>query len=399
MALKPLAKRHKRIILNGYYGFDNFGDELILLSLIRLFQHYGFDITVISQNPTLTRQRYGVSAVGRYNLLQLLATFLRSHGFISGGGGLLQDSTGPNSVLYYGGMMAIARVFGLKTLHAFTSVGPIEAPLMRQFAGMALKCCQLVLVRDAKSVALVEALSDQRPMETADAVWLLPPVDLTIPIPPNPMTEGTDCAEDSSTSAESETPTAPVTETKQVLKGKVWRVALSLRPHKRFSQPNQEALARLLSTLVSRAASQVQVELSFVACEDDMDVPFLEEFQQFLLSMMPERLQAQLIIKHVPQRQALHCFATSHWVLGMRYHALVASILNKRPVFALDYDPKVETLAAQLGLSCQRVDDIVSLKLEALLESIAPESPIDIVPLQKQVNVGFQAIRVLLESH
>jgi polysaccharide pyruvyl transferase CsaB len=368
MAQRPLARR---IILNGYYGFDNFGDELILLSFIRLLHHFGFSVTVISQSPEITRQRYGVSAIGRYNLLQLFITFLRSNGFISGGGGLLQNSTGPNSILYYGGMLALARTFGLVTIHAFTSIGPIEGAAMRRIAGMALKCCQLVLVRDSKSAALVEEITQQRPLETADAVWLLPPVELSTPIPPNPMVDG---------------------------KGNVWRIALSLRPHKRFSYPNQEALARVLADLITRAATQVKVELSMVSCEDEMDAPFLQEFESLLISNLSETTQGCLTVQHVSQHQALVTLASSHWVMGMRYHAIVASLLNSRPVFALDYDPKVQALAEDLSLPVQAVDDIIDLTLVRVLNSVVPDEEIDLTPLKKQVDLGFQAIRVLFES-
>jgi polysaccharide pyruvyl transferase CsaB len=368
MAQRPLARR---IILNGYYGFDNFGDELILLSLIRLLQHFGFSVTVISQSPEITRQRYGVSAIGRYNLLQLFFNLWRSNGFISGGGGLLQDSTGPNSVLYYGGMLALARMFGLVTIHGFTSVGPIERNIMRRIAGIALNCCHLVLVRDSKSATLVEELTLKRPLETADAVWLLPPVELPMPIPPNPMVEG---------------------------KGNVWRIALSLRPHKRFSYPNQEALARVLADLMTRAATQVRVELSLVSCEDEMDAPFLKEFEGLLIAHLSEKTRHRLSIQHVSQHQALVTLASSHWVMGMRYHAIVASLLNKRPVFALDYDPKVQALVEALGLPAQAVDDIIDLTPVRVLHSVVPDEEVDLTPLKKQVDVGFQAIRVLLES-
>jgi polysaccharide pyruvyl transferase CsaB len=368
MAQRPLARR---IVLNGYYGFDNFGDELILLSLIRLLHHFGFSVTVISQSPEITRQRYGVSAVGRFNLIQLLVTLWRSNGFISGGGGLLQDSTGPNSILYYGGMLALARTFGLVTIHGFTSIGPIEKPMMRRIASMALKCCQLVLVRDSRSATLVEELTRQRPLETADAVWLLPPVELTTPIPPNPMVDG---------------------------KGNVWRIALSLRPHKRFSYPNQEALARVLADLITRATTQVRVELSMVSCEDEMDAPFLQDFEYLLKMNLAEKTLNRLMVKHVSQHQALVTLAASHWVMGMRYHAIVASLLNQRPVFALDYDPKVQALVENLGLPAQAVDDVMDLTVVRVLNSVVPEEEIDLTPLKKQVDLGFQAIRVLLES-
>lgn len=41
----------KKVVLSGYYGYDNFGDEAILSVLISHLQQIGADITVLSHNP------------------------------------------------------------------------------------------------------------------------------------------------------------------------------------------------------------------------------------------------------------------------------------------------------------------------------------------------------------
>ena len=130
-----------------------------------------------------------------------------------------------------------------------------------------------------------------------------------------------------------------------------------------------------------------------------MDAPFLIEFESLLKSHLTEKAMKRLIIHHVSQHQALVVLAGSHWVLGMRYHAIVASLLNKRPVFALDYDPKVQALAEQLKLPSQPVDEIMDLTPLRLLNSVVPDEELDLTPLKKQVDLGFQAIRVLFESN
>ncbi|MFN7310627.1 MAG: polysaccharide pyruvyl transferase CsaB [Vampirovibrionales bacterium] len=361
----------KRLILNGYYGFDNFGDELILLSLSRLFQQYGYELTVLSASPACTRQRYGIGAVHRYNPFQVFVTLLRSHGFISGGGGLLQDSTGPNSVIYYGAMMLLARLFGLKVMHAFTSVGPLNEPFTQKLAGFALNACDFVVVRDEKSAKLVEDLSGQSPMLTADAVWLLPPLDASRHKTPNPMRgQG----------------------------GSVWKVAVSLRPHHRFSVANQQALAQHLASVLAQASLGLKVELSLVSCEDAMDAPFLLAFEEKLRQVLPLDAQGNISIKHVPQAQALTTFASVHWVVGMRYHALVAALLNQTDVYALDYDPKVQMLASDLGLPVTAVDALETVSSQAFFEGLEHYQAPNLTPLKQAVEAGFSALRILLES-
>ena len=361
----------KRLILNGYYGFDNFGDELILLSLAHLFQRHGYELTVLSDSPACTRQRYGIGAVHRYNPFQVLLTLFRSHGFISGGGGLLQDSTGANSVIYYGFMILLARFFGLKVMHVFTSVGPLQEALTQKIASLALKACDFVLVRDEKSAQLVGDLSGQVPMVAADVVWLLPPLDAIRHKTPNPMRgDG----------------------------GQVWKVAVSLRPHHRFTMTHQQGLAQHLAALFQQASLGLSIELYLVSCEDAMDAPFLKTFEDLLRYFLPLDVQAKISIKHIPQTQALTIFASVHWVVGMRYHALVASLLNQTDVYALDYDPKVQMLAVDLKLPVTAVDALDTASMHDFLVGLEHYQAPQLTPLKQAVEAGFSALRILLES-
>ena len=86
----------KKILLSGYYGFDNVGDEAVLFSIVRDLRAVMGDeaeITVLSNNPETTSARYDVRAVDRWNKKTLLTEIKACDLFISGGGSLLQDVT------------------------------------------------------------------------------------------------------------------------------------------------------------------------------------------------------------------------------------------------------------------------------------------------------------------
>ena len=55
----------KKICISGYYGFDNFGDELILKVLIENIKSFSFPTktTVFSSNPIKTSKELGVNSV------------------------------------------------------------------------------------------------------------------------------------------------------------------------------------------------------------------------------------------------------------------------------------------------------------------------------------------------
>ncbi|MBF6633431.1 MAG: polysaccharide pyruvyl transferase family protein, partial [Planococcus sp. (in: Bacteria)] len=89
-----------RIVLSGYYGFDNVGDEAILYAIIHSLKEYypRIEIIVLSNKPEKTAETYRVKAVNRWSLKDIRAAIKSSDGLISGGGSLLQDETGRKSI-------------------------------------------------------------------------------------------------------------------------------------------------------------------------------------------------------------------------------------------------------------------------------------------------------------
>ncbi|MBY0405121.1 MAG: hypothetical protein K2X66_14570, partial [Cyanobacteria bacterium] len=63
------------IVISGYYGFDNLGDELILQVFTQQLMNGQYNqpvsITVLSKNPEKTAQKYGVSAINRMGFKEI----------------------------------------------------------------------------------------------------------------------------------------------------------------------------------------------------------------------------------------------------------------------------------------------------------------------------------------
>ena len=76
------------ILISGYYGFDNIGDESILRTLVTSLRERIPDcsLTVLSHDPTATREKYGVEAVERMSPLAIARAVRRCDMLISGGG-------------------------------------------------------------------------------------------------------------------------------------------------------------------------------------------------------------------------------------------------------------------------------------------------------------------------
>ena len=104
------------ILISGYYGFDNIGDESILRAVINSIRARlpECTLTVLSHDPAGTREKYGVEAVDRMAPLEILRAVRRCDMLISGGGSLLQDVTSSKSLLYYLSIIRLAKHYGKK---------------------------------------------------------------------------------------------------------------------------------------------------------------------------------------------------------------------------------------------------------------------------------------------
>ena len=91
----------KKVVISGYYGFKNFGDEAILSVLLDFLKKNDSDIVVFSSNPEWTILNYSVNSVYSFDYKAIFKNIKNSDILISGGGSLLQDVTSLKSLVYY----------------------------------------------------------------------------------------------------------------------------------------------------------------------------------------------------------------------------------------------------------------------------------------------------------
>ena len=96
-----------KIVISGYFGFGNAGDEAILEAMLVDLRAARPDVhpVVLSGDPLTTAARFDVEAVPRLCLGAVRRALRDAALFISGGGSLLQDVTGWGSVPYYAGLI------------------------------------------------------------------------------------------------------------------------------------------------------------------------------------------------------------------------------------------------------------------------------------------------------
>ncbi len=127
-----------RIVISGYYGFHNVGDEAILYSIIQALrqQEPNVEIVVLSNHPEETAKAYHVLSVNRWKLNEVLKALKNADGLVSGGGSLLQDQTGLRSIPYYVGIIKIAQILKKPVFIYAQGMGPIHRTYNKQLSSM-----------------------------------------------------------------------------------------------------------------------------------------------------------------------------------------------------------------------------------------------------------------------
>lgn len=114
-----------KVVVSGWYGASNVGDELLLGAVANWVANAGGELTIISLNPAHTAQVYGTAAVDFHNLGEIASALADCDLFVMGGGGIFQDHHPFHiSALYdataldiaqYARPFYLARQFGVKT--------------------------------------------------------------------------------------------------------------------------------------------------------------------------------------------------------------------------------------------------------------------------------------------
>ena len=299
------------VLLCGYYGEHNLGDDALLESLLAQLPASVTPLVTAFDQPAV-EQRHGVATVQRRSLRAVLGAQRRCRALVLGGGSLLQDSTSFRSLLYYGALIVAARLQGQPVLLWAQGLGPLRRRRSRLLARLLLPLATAISWRDAGSARLARQLGCGAP-HGADAVWALPPLPWL---------------------------------------GRGGPIVVCWRP---TALLDRQGWAVLLEALAALADTHDR-EVLWLPFHGSQDHGLLHQLQQ--QGLMPASLQRRSRqLEATEPREAMAVFRSAGLVVAMRLHALILAALSGAPVAALSYDPKVQACALEFGCGCTDLDD------------------------------------------
>lgn len=166
------------IIISGYYGLGNSGDEALLKSIVEDIRGINPDVTItaLSGNARLTKELYGIKTISRTNLFSIIREFKSAKLLLSGGGTLIQDATSTKSLIYYLGVISLAKKMGMKVMLYANGLGPLKDKNIKK-VNKVLNDVDLITLRENTSLEEIKRCDITKPkvLVTADPAFNLEP--------------------------------------------------------------------------------------------------------------------------------------------------------------------------------------------------------------------------------
>jgi polysaccharide pyruvyl transferase CsaB len=324
-----------RLVLSGYYGFRNSGDEAVLLSILNALEEAGRALgvkaepVVLSADPEWTSRQYGVRAVPRMKPGAVWNALKESDGLISGGGSLLQDATGAGSIPYYLGIMKMARWCGKPVFVYAQGIGPVNRRVFWWPIARAFRQAAYVSVRDEESAALLEKFG-----VPGESIHVVPDPVMGLSLP----AEQPDVAPDRS--AENESAQEGADARREDNTDQPSLVGVSVR----FWRGDRADLDRAAAAL-AKLAMRRSIRLRFLPLHQGED----EEASRYVMQRIGGAARCELAPVHEDPRLMLREVGRCRLLVGMRLHALIYAANREVPLLGISYDPKIDAFLARLG--------------------------------------------------
>lgn len=305
-----------KILISGYYGFDNAGDDSVLYGIINsIYKEYpDVQLGVLSNQPEKTQKAFGIQAYDRWNVFEVVKRIKEYDLLLMGGGSLLQDATSPRSVLYYLGIVMAAKMYHKPIVFYAQGVGPITKSISKRLINLIVNKVDVITVRDFESGEDLKQFGVTKTpiIVTADPAVTIPPESIDL-------------------SAGRDLLSLYEVDPKKT-------IAISVRSWKRETNFKQ-TLAE-----VADHYAELGWNIVFLPMQYPSDITPSEE----IASLMKH--DATIIDRQLSFKEIMSIIGNIKLVLGMRLHSIILAAVMNVPFVAISYDPKIERFVERLNM-------------------------------------------------
>lgn len=333
-ALAESLPSAKHVVLSGFYGASNVGDELILRSISERIEaaDAAAQVWVAAENPEQVERNHGLQAFPRKVLPRALHAARTASAVVLGGGGLWHDYTferaggllslfhAPQiSIAGFGALPLMGRMFDAPFHVVGMGIGPLSDPDAKRMVRFLAGHAESIMVRDAESAAHAAEVCPfpERVRQAPDVVYGL------------------------------QLPQIPEPDEVAALRARGYRiVGLNLRP---WAHTDEDALVECIATALIDASTQQPIALIGIPMQAG------ERVDPLMLGRVAARVGdavPTLVLKAPLSTDALiGVLASLDVLVSMRLHACLLAHRLGRPVVGIAYDPKVANHFAELQRS------------------------------------------------
>jgi polysaccharide pyruvyl transferase CsaB len=294
------------------------------------------ELAVLSNTPAETQALFGIPAFNRWRMGAIVNQLQKSDLLVMGGGSLLQDATSPRSVIYYLGIVMIAKMLGKPVIFYAQGIGPITKAISKRLIRMIVNRVDVITVRDEQSGEDLKSLGVKNApiYVTADPAVTINSNQVDISFGQGVIQKYKP-------------------DTKKPI------MAISVRAWK-----NEQQYKKIIAQFADEALRRGW-EVFFLPMQNPADLaPSLD-----IVKQMSEP-GAVVIEEKMNFKQIFSFIGASQFILGMRLHSVILAAVMNIPFAGISYDPKMDRFVQRLDMTS--AGHIKDLEYNSLLANIEP---------------------------
>ena len=349
------------VVMSGYYGFNNTGDEAIMLSMHKNIQEMGdnYHITVLSNKPQETKEKYGIEAVYRFGVRDVLRAIKNCDVLLSGGGSLLQDSTSTRSLMYYLSITATAKMMRKKVMLYANGIGPVSGERNRRLVKQVVNKADLITLREENSYEelLSMGVNPKKCFVTADPVFTMDGIS----------------AEQAQDILKAEG--VPMDKPMVVVSVRNWK--------------DMDKFIGRFAEMCDIIVEKYDRNIVFLGMQMPNDITVSEKVRKKM------KQNAYILKGNYSPYEVMGIISQADFILSMRLHTLIFAARQRVPLIGFIYDPKIEYYLEKLDMpSGGKLKEFDKEETLALVDDVINHKDVYVAKLeQKELELEKMAHR------